>query len=84
MRKPCLIDRLKKLRDGHGTGTLCAKIVGRCHDAAPEQMTPDAVGHDAGGEGVVRAGDPFGKFEAAAGFPGNRGRGRHCDSDRNN
>ena len=43
-----------------------AEIVGRGDDAAAEEVVPDAVDDDAAGQGIVRAKQAFGQFQAAA------------------
>src|SRR5436190_21204409 len=43
-----------------------AEIAGGADEAEAEVILPDAVDHDARGEGVVFAGDGFGKFQTAA------------------
>ena len=49
-----------------GFAAKAAEIVGGGDDAAAEDMVPEAVDDNAGGERVVGAGDAVGKFEAAA------------------
>ena len=60
-----------------------AEVVGGADDSLPEEVFPNAVGHDAGGEGVVGIGDPVGEFEAAGVIRGNvgAGAGLHGDGD---
>ena len=41
-----------------------AEVVDGGDDAPAEEVVPDAVDHDAGGEGVGGVDDPFGQFEA--------------------
>ena len=43
-----------------------AEVVWRADDALAEKVLPNAVGHDAGRERVLRAGDPVGQFDPAA------------------
>ena len=42
-----------------------AEVIGSTNDAFTEKVFPNAVGHDAGGEGVFGIGNPVGEFEAA-------------------
>ena len=51
-----------------------AEVVAGLDEAAAEVALPDAVDHHAGGERVLRIGDPAGQGEAAAG--GGRREGR--------
>jgi len=45
-----------------GFGARDAEVRGGGDDAGAEEVVPDAVGHDAGGEGVVGFGEPLSKF----------------------
>ena len=49
-----------------GLFAVAAEVGRRADDAFAEVALPEAVGDDAGGEGVVVTGDPFGEGEAAA------------------
>ena len=46
--------------------TGCPEVVGRRDQSATEQMQPDAVDHDAGGERVLRRRQPVRQLEPAA------------------
>lgn len=43
-----------------------AEIVGRTDEASAEEPEPDAIDVNAGGERILRVGDPCGEFESAA------------------
>jgi hypothetical protein len=49
------------------------EVIDRAHQALAEQVHPDAVDDDAGGERVLRMGDPLGKLEATALVGGDAG-----------
>ena len=67
------------------TGELAglAEVIGGANDAFTEEVFPNAVDHDAGGEGVFGIGDPVGEFESAGVFGRNvsGGSGFHGDGD---
>ncbi len=59
---------------GRGLHPWCREVVnGRGSMPWPSSQNTEAVGHDAGGEGVFGGGDPVGEFAAAA-FAGRDGR----------
>ena len=43
-----------------------AEVVHRAHDALAEEVVPNAVGHHARGERVIRLREPIGQLQAAA------------------
>ena len=61
-----------------------AKVIGGADEAFAEEVFPNPVGHDAGGEGVVGIGNPSGELESSGTVRGNGGGGVgfHCDREK--
>ena len=84
---PAVLDKAKgKVVEEFGVaGKLAglAEVVGCADDAFAEEVFPNAVGHDAGGQRIFGISDPVSEFESAGVFRWNIGGGLgfHRDGD---